>query len=91
MRRMSVAEYIKVLGISKCRVNVPAESKTVKGEKKHETSFKEIMDKEMEKLYGTSEEAHKGTKRVDEKESVKVGELADTAGRGGQHQPYSGQ
>lgn len=91
MRRMSVAEYIKVLGISKCRVNVPAERKTAKGEKKHETSFKEIMEKEMEKLYGTSEEAHKGTKRADEKVSAEMGELADTAGRGGQHQPYGGQ
>ena len=88
---MSVLEYIKVLGISKCRVNVPAESKTVKGKKKHETSFKEIMDKEMEKLYGTSEEAHKGTKRADEKVSAEMGELAYTAGRGGQHQPHSGQ
>ena len=91
MRRMSVAEYIKVLGISKCRVNVPAERKTVKGERKHETSFKEIMDKEMEKLYGKSEEAHKGTKRVDEKEPAEMGELAYPAGWGGQYQPYSGQ
>ena len=91
MRKMSVAEYIQVLGISKCRVNVPVERKTVKGERKHETSFKEIMDKEMEKLYGKPKETNEGTKRVDEKVSAEMGELAYPAGRGGQYQPHSGQ
>lgn len=54
MRRMSVAEYIKVLRIGKCRINVPAERKAVKGKKKSGTEFKEIMDKEMEKAGGGS-------------------------------------
>lgn len=91
MRRMSVEEYITVLGIGKCRVNVPEERKKAKSEKKQGTSFKEIMDKEMVKLYGTSEEANKGTERTDEKVSAEMGELAHPAGRRGQYQPYSGQ
>ena len=91
MRRMSVEEYITVLGIGKCRVNAPEERKKAKSEKKQGTSFKEFVDREMEKLYGTSEQTNEGTKRTDEKVSAEMGELADTAGRGGQYQPYGGQ
>lgn len=52
---MSAAEYIKALGIGKCRINVPEERKAVKSKKKSGTGFKEVMDKEMEKLHDALE------------------------------------